>query len=179
MNRSILFITMFLLCAFVVSCGTGGDAPTASTTPDTAAKTTKTSSANAAPDFEFKALDGKSYSISSFKGKVILLDFWATWCPPCRTEFPHFVELHNEYKDKGLVIIGCSLDKTQGPVEEFAKKNNVEFILTMCNNTHTELYGGVKGIPTTFIIDRQGNIVEKIVGGRPKAYFEGIIKPLL
>ena len=130
-------------------------------------------------DFTFTPGEGREVKLADFAGKVVILDFWATWCPPCVKEIPEFVELYEAYKDQGLVIIGISLDK--GGVElvkNFAAKNKVAYPLLMADQKVTQEYGGISGIPTTFIIDRQGKLVDGVVGDRPKAYFEGKISSL-
>jgi len=134
----------------------------------------------AAPAWELKDLEGKTVKSSDFKGKVVILDFWATWCPPCRAEIPHFVDLQKTYGDKGLTVIGVSLDEG-GPkvVKEFSQKFKVNYPMVMGNDKIVSDYGGVEGIPTTFVIDRQGRIVNKHVGYADKETFEKEIKPLL
>jgi peroxiredoxin len=133
-----------------------------------------------APDFNIKDLNGDNLRLSDLKGKVIILDFWATWCPPCRAEIPAFNELYSEYKDQGLEIIGLSLDRDGPPVvKKFAKEYNIKYILAMGNDKIVNSYRGIVGIPTTFIIDRDGNIRGQHVGFAPKEVFEEEIKNLL
>ncbi len=133
-----------------------------------------------APDFILPDLNGKSVSLSSFKGKVVILDFWATWCPPCREEIPHFKALYAAYHSKGLEVIGVALDQGGvGDVAPFAKDNGINYPLVIGNEAVVQAYGGIRGIPTTFIIDRQGRIVQKYVGARDKKVFEEAIQPLL
>ncbi|NQT33107.1 MAG: TlpA family protein disulfide reductase [Candidatus Omnitrophica bacterium] len=130
-----------------------------------------------APDFTLKDLEGNPFSLSNVKGKVVILDFWATWCPPCRMEIPHFQALSTEYKDKGLVVIGIALDDGGAAVVgPFAKSNGVTYPILIGNQQVAAAYGGIRGIPTTFIIDRKGRIVEKYVGYRDKEVFESAIK---
>lgn len=133
-----------------------------------------------APDFTLKDINGNAMSLGDFKGKVVILDFWATWCPPCREEIPHFKELYTQYKEKGLEIIGVALDDGGlQDVKPFAEENGINYPILLGNDKVTRDYGGIKGIPTTFVIDRQGNIIEKFLGYRQKEVFEKIIKKLL
>ncbi|NIM02993.1 redoxin domain-containing protein [bacterium] len=133
-----------------------------------------------APDFTLPDLEGNSLTLSDFKGKVIILNFWATWCPPCREEIPDFVELYEEYKDEGLVIIGVNLDRGDSrTVKQFSKNYKINYPIVTGNVSVTQDYGGIRGIPTTFIIDRKGNIKEKYLGYRSKATFEEAVKRLL
>ena len=133
-----------------------------------------------APAWELNDTDGKPVKSSDFAGKVVILDFWATWCPPCRAEIPGFVELQQKYGDKGLVIVGVSLDE-QGPtvVKPFMQRFRVNYPIVMGDEKIMQDFGGVTAIPTTFIIDKAGNIVNKHVGFAPKEDFEKQITPLL
>jgi len=132
-----------------------------------------------APDFTLKALDGKDLALSSLKGKVVIIDFWATWCPPCREEIPGFIELYKKYKDQGLEIVGVSVDKDEGKLRKFVEGNGVNYPIVTSTKEVTEAYGGIQSIPTTFILDRQLNIVTKHVGYAEPAAFEKEIEPLL
>ncbi len=136
--------------------------------------------ANKAYNFELKDLDGKTHKLSDFRGKVVILDFWDTWCPPCRQEIPGFVALHDEYKDKGFVMIGVAFAQ-YGPdaVREFMKEYEVEYINLIADQKVIEGFGGITSIPTTFVIDQEGNIVKKHVGFKPKSTFEKEIRELL
>ena len=136
--------------------------------------------AKAAPSFTLQDLDGKTVSLSDFKGKVVVLDFWATWCPPCVMEIPHFIELYEQYKEQGFAMVGISLDREGiGVVESFARKYRVNYPILMADGQVDKAYGGITGIPTTFVIDSAGNIRQKYIGYRDKAVFEADIKTLL
>ena len=133
-----------------------------------------------APDFTLLDLNGKEVSLLDFKGKVVIIDFWATWCPPCVKEIPHFIELYEEYKDKGLAMVGISLDRQGvGVVKAFKKQFKVNYPLLMANNQVVSAYGNIRGIPTTFVIDSEGNIQRMYVGYQSKSVFEADIKKLL
>lgn len=132
------------------------------------------------PDWELKDVNGKTVKSSDFKGKVVILDFWATWCPPCVKGIPEFIELQNEFGSKGLVVVGISLDQ-DGPavVKAFMEKMKVNYPMVMGDESVVAAFGGVEGIPTTFIIDKEGKIRGKHVGYTAKSQFEADIKPLL
>ncbi|MBV8969177.1 MAG: TlpA family protein disulfide reductase [Verrucomicrobia bacterium] len=125
-------------------------------------------------------LDGKITKLSDFRGKVVILNFWATWCPPCREEIPGFIKLQNEYSASGLVVVGASVD-SQGPevVKSFVTQHGINYPIVMAHTKVVADYGGIKFIPTTFVIDRQGNIVQTYHGLHSTGTFESAIKPLL
>src|SRR5206468_1390324 len=121
-----------------------------------------------APDFTLPDLDGKPVSLSTYQGKVVVLDFWATWCPPCREELPHFQTLHTQYRDKGFEILGIAMDENAADVVPgFLKDRNIKYTNLLADGKIEELYGPIAGLPTTFIIDRHGTIRKQITGGSP------------
>jgi len=133
-----------------------------------------------APDFKLETLDGKTVTLKDFKGKVLILDVWDTWCPPCRMEIPHFIDLYATYKAKGLVIFGAALGRDgREAVITFSKKNKINYPGGIANDELLEAYGPISGIPTTFIIDQKGRIVRTYVGYRDKGVWENDIKTLL
>jgi cytochrome c biogenesis protein CcmG/thiol:disulfide interchange protein DsbE len=133
-----------------------------------------------APDFSLKDISGLEKKLSDFKDKVLIIDFWATWCPPCRAEIPHFIDLYNQYKDKGLEIIGIALDlKGERVVPPFAAENKINYTILLGNEEVADLYGGIAAIPTTFIVDKDGNIRKKYIGYNEKEVFEKVVKELL
>jgi peroxiredoxin len=138
------------------------------------------------PSFTLLNLKGEQVSFSEFKGKVILLDFWATWCPPCRKEIPSLNELYLQYKKDGFVVIGISLDR-QGreEVQKFIEKYKVEYVNLMGDDEVVEAFnnipeiGPIQGIPVTFLINRKGEICRRFVGLTDKQVFEEAIQQVL
>jgi thiol-disulfide isomerase/thioredoxin len=135
-------------------------------------------SSSKAPIWELKDPDGKLVKSSDFDGKVVILDFWATWCPPCKAEIPSFIELQKKYGEKGLAVVGVSLDE-QGSsvVKQFMKEFGMNYPVVMGDVKLMQDFGGT-AIPTTFVIDRSGKIVAKHVGFASKETFENEITPL-
>jgi len=141
---------------------------------------TSAQSAKKAPTFSLKAADGTVVDLAKLKGKVVMVNFWATWCPPCRAEIPDFMKVYDEYKSKGLEIIGVSLDQDGwDDVRPFLKKNPINYPIVIGDGKLAQAYGGVEAIPTTFFIDKAGNIVTKHIGGMRKTALEGYLKNLL
>jgi peroxiredoxin len=132
-----------------------------------------------APDFTLPLIDGGQLQLSSYRGKVILLDFWATWCVPCREETPHFVELQHLYGGQGLQIIGVSMDDSPDPVHTFYQQFHVNYPVVMGTADVGAAYGGVLGLPIAFLIDREGRIYAKHMGATDAAVFEKDITTLL
>ena len=131
-----------------------------------------------APAFTLNDLNGNSVSLSDFKGKVVILNFWATWCPPCKKEIPDFIDLQTQYGSKGVQIVGIALDQPD-KVRAFAQQNGLNYSVLLGDQEIAVKYGGITGIPTTIVIDRKGKIVSQFEGFRPRSVFETEIKKLL
>jgi peroxiredoxin len=132
-----------------------------------------------APDFSLPQLNGQTLQLSAYRGKVVLLDFWATWCDPCREETPHLVELQNKYRNQGLQIIGVSMDDSPEPVREFYQRFQMNYPVVMGNAKIGELYGGVLGLPIAFVIGRDGRIYAKHIGATDVSVLEQDVRALL
>jgi cytochrome c biogenesis protein CcmG/thiol:disulfide interchange protein DsbE len=133
-----------------------------------------------APNFAFKTADGNTVELKNLAGKVVLVNFWATWCGPCRAEIPGMLEVYKKYKAKGLEIVGVSLD-SQGwaVVKPFIEKLKIDYPVVVGDPQVVSDYGNFQGIPTTFVVDRKGNIVVEHTGAVSKGYLEQMIKPFL
>jgi len=123
-----------------------------------------------APDFTLYDLEGGKVKLSDYYGKIVILNFWATWCPPCRKEIPDLISIQNEYKDD-LVVIGISLDQpsTQNDLQPFIDYFGINYPVVLGTLEVVIAYGNIQAIPTSFIIDREGNIINKHIGLVPKS----------
>lgn len=135
---------------------------------------------NKAKEFSLKDINGKTVKLSDYKGKIVIIDFWATWCGPCRRGIPDLISLQKEYADK-LVVIGISVDRegqTKKDVPAFTKNNGINYPIVYADNKVISDYGGIEAIPTSFIIDKKGNIVKNFVGLVEKSEYVNIIKSI-
>lgn len=134
-----------------------------------------------APDFSLESLNGEIVHLSDFRGKVVLLNFWATWCGPCKILTPWFVDLQNQYRPEGLEIVGIALDEDATKVEiaELTDELRVNYIVLIGNEKVAKAYGGVPAMPDTFFIGRDGKIVDRIIGLKSKGEIEDYIKKAL
>ena len=133
-----------------------------------------------APDFELKSLDGTKVKLSDFRGKAVLLNFWATWCGPCKIEMPWFVELQKQYGSQGLQIVGVAMDDaTDQEISKFAKEMGVNYPVLLGTEAVGQSYGGVNVLPTTFFVDRDGKLVAREFGLQSRSVFVDHIKESL
>ncbi len=132
----------------------------------------------AAPDFALKDLGGKDISLDDYKGKVVFLNFWATWCPPCRQEIPGFIEAYEKYKGDGLVILGVAVSDRENSVKSYVEKSKMTYPVAMGDTKIVKDYDPGNAIPTTIVIDRDGNIFHKHVGFMDQSQVEKIFMDL-
>ena len=132
------------------------------------------------PQFSLTSLEGKTVAMKDLANKVVIIDFWATWCGPCREEIPHLNQLYSELKSKGLEIVGISMDSdgTDG-VKDFVREFRMQYPVVMGDEKLAESFGGIIGLPTTLIIDRSGQVAKKYIGLPPAADMEKVVKDLV
>jgi thiol-disulfide isomerase/thioredoxin len=126
--------------------------------------------------------DGKKESLEDLKGKTVLINFWATWCGPCKAELPDIENLSHEYASRGLVIIGVSVDKggnLLSDVSNFVSRHGLTYQIVIDDDNVADAYGNINAIPTSFLVDKDGKIVDKWVGTRDKAFFESTVSKYL
>jgi peroxiredoxin len=137
-------------------------------------------SGQAAPDFTLQSLDGKTVRLSDFKGKGVLLNFWATWCQPCKIEMPWFAELQKQYGPQGLQVVGIAMDDASPKeIGEFAHDLGVNYPILVGKEEVGDAYGGVQFLPATFYIGRDGKIIDKVFGLKGRGEIEDSIKKAL
>lgn len=133
-----------------------------------------------APDFTLKDSDGKTVHLTDYRGKVVLLDFWATWCPPCKVEIPWLIDLERKNKDRGFEVLGVSMDdEGWDVVKPFMREVGMNYRVVIGNDTTAEMYGNVESLPETFLIDRDGKIAAIHIGLANRKDFEDEVAQLL
>jgi cytochrome c-type biogenesis protein len=152
------------------------DQPTITTTNATTAP--DTANARVAPELQLRTLDGQPFQLSSLRGRVVLLNFWATWCVPCRAEIPDFSAMQRDLASRGLTVVGVSADDTADGVREFQKELKQDYTVVLAPADAKATYG-VVGLPKTFVIDREGRIRKEITGENSRAQFEAQVAPVL
>ena len=133
-----------------------------------------------APDFALQSLDGKTVRLSDFRGKAVLLNFWATWCEPCKLEMPWFIELQKQYGPQGLQVLGVAMDDSgKDTIAKFAHNMGVDYPVLLGKESVSDQYGGLEYLPTSFYIDRDGKVVARVFGLRSRSDIEDWIKQAL
>lgn len=133
-----------------------------------------------APDFALQSLDGKTVHLSDYRGKAVLLNFWATWCAPCKIEMPWFVELQKQYGPEGLQIVGVAMDDASPKeIGDFAKQMGVNYPVLIGKEAVGDAYGGVQFLPESFYIDRNGKVLDKVFGLKGRGAIEDEIKKII
>ena len=167
-----VLLTGFLLGWVIYGCSPAKPVRAASVKPD--------GERHAAPDFALKDADGKTVRLSDYKGKVVLLDFWATYCGPCKIEIPWFMDFERKHKDQGFSVLGVSMDDDGwDAVKPFIADLAINYRIMMGNDSTAEQFGGIEALPTTFLIDRNGMIASVHVGLTSKSEIENEIEQLL
>jgi peroxiredoxin len=182
--ETMMILRFLLLAVLVAGAGCrrddGGVARVESPKSGATADTSNLPRLGAAPDWQLTRLDGTVMRAEELRGKVVVVDFWATWCGPCIKEIPGYIEMQRAHADRGLVIVGISLDQG-GPagVQRFVERHGVNYPIVMGDAAVAEAFGGVQSIPTTFLIDRQGQIRDRKVGAMEREEYEPLVTSLL
>jgi thiol-disulfide isomerase/thioredoxin len=132
-----------------------------------------------APQVELSSLEGQRLKLSDFHGRVVLLNFWATWCGPCRAEIPELNKLERDFGASGLAVVGVSWDDSAAGVREFQNQIRQDYTVLLGGEDIQDKFEAVRSLPTTYVIDRKGRIRQMIIGARDRTQFEAVLKPLL
>lgn len=169
---------VFLILALALTFGTHPLKPRGSE-PSELSPGSATAAQLLAPNFSLTDLSGKKLDLAAYRGKVVLLNFWATWCGPCRTEIPRLIGLQDKYRSKGLEIVGISLDDDAKPVRAFYQQFKINYPVVMGDANLAERYGGILGLPVSFVIGCDGRIYTRHTGQADVSLIEREIMPLL
>ena len=170
----LLLSLVFLVPLAAAGCSGGASAPSAGA-PVAAPAPAK----EVKLEFSLPTPDGGSVDLKKFDGSIRVVDFWATWCPPCREAIPHLNELYRKYRDQGVSFIGISVDENPREIAAFDRKVHIEYTSLMSSREAEEAFGGVAGLPSTFILDREGHLIKSYVGPVEPETLEKDIQTLL
>lgn len=195
-SKSVLALLLVLALAALLTSGCGQKettgapetppgAPTADMAPQPEVETpanespADNSGLKMAPSVTGTTLDGKPFDLASYKGKVVIVDFWATWCGPCVKGIPDLMALQEKYGKQGLQILGFSVDRSKTEVEDYVAKEKINYPIIIVDPSVADAWGGVDAIPATFILNKDGYIVKDFVGLTPPEELEAVFTPLL
>jgi len=171
MNKVIkaILVVILTLVLLVIGCAAGSEPldGEGTTTPDRESPTAPVEGAqvgNLAPDFQLQNLNGQAVSLNNLRGKSVLINFWATWCPPCRGEMPYIQEIYEEWSDKELVLLAINIGESSSKAREFMQNHNLSFTVLLDTKQAIAQKYNITGIPTTFFIDKDGIIQGKVIG---------------
>lgn len=173
-------LKIMIMFAFLIFTGCQNDAGTKNGN-NSYSELSETTELKKAPDFQLTSTDGRQISLNDYKGKIVILDFWATWCGPCRRGVPDLVEIQKEYNND-VVVLGISTDKftgTDNEVNSFMQEFNINYPVVFADQNIIDSYGGIQAIPTSFLIDQEGNIIDMHVGLVPKSVYTEKIDKLM
>lgn len=174
--RSIVFTSVFFTLLSLLSCSEEPQPETSSAVALTAAGGQQPTDLPDAPDFTLETSDGSDFTLSEHEGSVILLNIWATWCPPCKEEIPYFIEIQEEMREEGVLFVGVATDAEGWEVvRPFAEEFGINYPLVVDDGTVAQKYGPIQGIPMSFIINRQGQVEHVLPGMVTKEMLQPVL----
>lgn len=172
----LIFVGLFITIAFLISCSSS-DEKTSIDNQDPAARTQTPAGTGA--KFMAMDIDGNFHTLEQYKGKPLILNFWGTWCPPCRREIPDLKKIYAEYKPMGLEIIGLAVNDTPDKVRKFVEKSGLEWVMLIANRESATSYQIGTGIPVTIFLDKDGNEVSRAIGARDYNFFKKEVEKII
>lgn len=177
-----IFSTILIGMLFMIACSKESNKPQQKAS--SASASVSSTNANGrelknAPDFTLEKMNGEMFTLSEHEGQVIILNIWATWCPPCRKEIPYFIKLQEKMRSEGVLFVGVSMDREGWEVvRPFAREYGINYPVMVDNSTVYKKYGPFRGIPTTFIINREGKIAYVAMGMVPEHTLKSVLEEL-
>lgn len=181
-NSVVVYALSVIVMFLFAGCNFSRPSPSSETVPSAtpgAAPVASLRTAERLPSFTVADLNGQEISSVTLKGKVALVDFWATWCPPCRKEIPHFNKLYAEHRHKGLIVLGLALDDNVAEVRTFMRRQPIDYPVALASTELQQQFGRIEVYPTAFLVDREGRIVKKFLGYIYPDEFNQDVKALL
>jgi thiol-disulfide isomerase/thioredoxin len=172
-----LFLTVAMAC--YISCGSSNSSSDKGSSQQATVQDTASSGENAAFAFGVPDIEGNVHQFSDYIGKPLIINFWGTWCPPCRRELPDLKQIYAEYKPKGLEIIGLAVKDSPEQVKSFAQKEGLDWVMLMANREAANAFGLGSGVPFTVFVDKNGNIIDRAIGGRDYNFFKQRVEKII
>ncbi|MCI0350502.1 MAG: TlpA family protein disulfide reductase [Acidobacteriales bacterium] len=164
-NRAFVCALSLAVLALSASCNSPRTAPPSAANPTpSAAAGAGSQTPEHLTAFIVTDLNGEEISAATLKGKIALVDFWATWCPPCRREIPHFNQLYAEYRNQGLIIIGLALDEKAAEVRKFMRQQPIDYPVALASHELQQQFGGIEVYQTAILVDREGRVIKRYLG---------------
>jgi len=172
----LIFAGLFITVSFLTSCSSS-DEKTSTDNQNTAAE--RQTSAGTGAKFMAMDIDGNFHTLEQYKGKPLILNFWGTWCPPCRREIPDLKKIYAEYKPMGLEIIGLAVNDTPDKVRKFVEKSGLDWVMLIANRESATSYQIGTGIPVTIFLDKDGNEISRAIGARDYDFFKREVEKII
>jgi len=180
MRKNVLIISLLILAiGLFMSCSSSNEKGAAKNPPSSQPAQTASATAGNMPKFMANDIDGNFHTLEQYKGKPLILNFWGTWCPPCRRELPDLKKIYAEYKPQGLEIIGLAVNDSPEKVRSFAKQMGIDWVMLIANQESAKSYQIGNGVPVTIFLDREGKETGRAIGARDYNFFKNQIEKII